>query len=241
MNGTLRNNRTAASSGKVLLLSNDPELSSIWAFALQQMGLSTSLVTSTAEAMEQVAQGTFDLMLIDVYGPDLDGIEVTRQVRSQAGNPILLFTPDREEPHMLEAYRAGVDECIVKPVSPPLFMAKVRAWLRRSWTVPAQTLGPLQAGSLRLNPARREVITEAGLTIRLTNLEFRVLHLLMCHRGQVLPSDLIVDRVWGYDGGGDSALLKNVVYRLQRKIEPDSGENGYLQTVAGEGYIFCSS
>jgi DNA-binding response OmpR family regulator len=82
------------------------------------------------------------------------------------------------------------------------------------------------------------VTTEDGLAVGLTNLEFRVLHLLMSHPGQVLPAGLIVDRVWGYAGGGDSVLLKNVIYRLRRKIEPDAGEPRYLQTVAGEGYVF---
>ncbi len=222
----------------VLLVSNDPEVSGIWTFALRQMGLEATLATSEPEAVDHWSRGTFDLVVIDVYGPALDGIEVTRQLRSQAVNPILLFTPNRDETHMLEAYRAGVDECVVKPVSPSLFMAKVRAWLRRAWTVPAEALDNVQAGTLCLDPARREVSMESGSVVKLTNLEFRVLHLLMCHRGQVLPSDLIVDRVWGYIGEGDSVLLKNVVYRLRRKIEPDSSEPRYLQTVAGEGYVF---
>ncbi len=241
MSGAGRNNGMPAAGSNVLLVSNDPEVSGIWAFALRQMGLEATLATSAAEAMDDWSRGTFDLVVIDVYGPDLDGIEVTQQLRAQAVNPILLFTPNRDETHMLEAYRAGVDECVVKPVSPSLFMAKLRAWLRRSWTVPAKALNNVQAGTLCLDPAKREVTTESGSVVKLTNLEFRVLHLLMSHRGQVMPSDLIVDRVWGCAGGGDSVLLKNVVYRLRRKIEPDSSEPRYLQTVAGEGYVFYST
>jgi two-component system response regulator RegX3 len=241
MTGADRAPGVPASGSNVLLVSNDVEVSGIWAFVLRQMGLETTLVTSAEEAVDYWSRGTFDLVLIDAYGPALDGIEVTRQLRSQAVNPILMFTPDRDEMHMLEAYRAGVDECIVKSVSPALFMAKVRAWLRRSWTVPANALDDVQAGVLCLDPARRVVITEGGSPVRLTNLEFRVLHLLMRNRGQVLPSDLIVDRVWGCAGGGDSVLLKNVVYRLRRKIEPDPGQPRYLQTVVGEGYVFYSS
>jgi len=241
MTGAGRNGGTPAAGSNVLLVSNDQEVGGIWAFALRQMGLEATLVRSAAEAMDQWSSGTFDLVVIDVYGPALDGIELTRQLRAQAVNPILLFTPNRNETHMLEAYGAGVDECVVKPVSPSLFMAKVRAWLRRSWTVPARALETIQARTLCLDPARREVTTERGSVVRLTNLEFRVLHLLMCHPDQVLPSDLIVDRVWGCAGGGDGVLLKNVVYRLRRKIEPNSSEPRYLQTVAGEGYVFYSS
>jgi DNA-binding response OmpR family regulator len=230
-----------APGSTVLFVSNDLEVSGIWVFVLRQMGLEATLVRSAQEAVDHWARGTFDLVLIDAYGPDLDGIDVVRQLRSQAVNPILMFTPDRDETHMLEAYRAGVDECVVKSVSPALFMAKVRAWLRRSWTVPASALDNVQAGVLCLDPARRVVTTESGSVVKLTNLEFRVLHLLMRHRGQVLPSDLIVDRVWGCAGGGDHVLLKNVIYRLRRKIEPDPHEPRYLQTVAGEGYVFYST
>ncbi len=93
-------------------------------------------------------------------------------------------------------------------------------------------------GDLRLAPARREVITTTGSAVKLTNLEFRLLHLLMSHPGQVLGSNLIIDRVWGYTGGGDTVLLKNLVYCLRRKIEPDPSQPRYIQTVAGEGYSF---
>jgi DNA-binding response OmpR family regulator len=91
-------------------------------------------------------------------------------------------------------------------------------------------------GDLRLDPAWRTILTADGSAIKLSTLEFRLLHLLMINRGQVLPSDIIVDRVWGYGGEGDSTLLKNLVYRLRRKIEPDPRQPRYIQTVAGEGY-----
>ncbi len=225
---------------KVLLISNDREVGGIWSYALRQSGLEATLVRSAAAAVEQWAQDTYDLILIDVCGPDLDGIELTRQLRAQAVNPILLFTPNRDESHTLDAYQAGVDECVVKPASPSLFMAKVRAWLRRTWTVPAGALHSLEVGPLCLDPARREVTNGSDMVAKLTNLEFRLLYMFMSHRGQVLPADLIIDHVWGYSGGGDSILLKNVVYRLRRKIEPDPSQPRYIQTVAG-GYVFYST
>jgi DNA-binding response OmpR family regulator len=114
----------------------------------------------------------------------------------------------------------------------------VRACMRRSWTVSAKALDKIQGGKLCLDPANRHVTVDDGSVVKLSNLEFRVLHLLMTHRGQVLPSELIVDRVWGSAGAGDSVVLKNVVYRLRRKIELDAAHPRYLQTVAGEGYVF---
>jgi DNA-binding response OmpR family regulator len=233
--------KTPPPGGKVLLVSNDQETGGIWVYALGQIGLAATLALSAAHALGTWPHDSFDLVVIDVCGPDLDALALIRSLRAEAVNPILLFTPNRDEAHALDAYQAGVDECIVKPVSPSLFLAKLRAWLRRSWTVPAQALDCLELGALRLDPGRQEVSRAGGPAVRLTNLEFRVLYLLMSQQGRVLPADLIVDRVWGYAGGGDSVQLKNVVYRLRRKIEPDAGHPSYLQTVGREGYVFYST
>ena len=104
------------------------------------------------------------------------------------------------------------------------------------WTVTGEALETLQVGDLRLEPAKRQVITPEGKAVRLTNLEFRLLHLLMMNRGQVLESGVIVDRVWGYIGDTDRVPLKNVVYRLRRKIEPDPSRPRYICSVGGVGY-----
>ena len=223
---------------KVLLVSDDPETRQVWGYALGQQKIEVVPAESVTGALDRWAEESFDLIVIDVHTPELDAIDICSRLRAEAINPILLFTPSRNEAHILEAYRAGVDECITKPIGPSLFLAKVRAWLRRSWTVPAEILDSLQVGDFRLDPARREVITATGSAVKLSNLEFRLLHLLMSHRGQVLVSDVIIDRVWGYAGAGDSTLLKNVVYRLRRKIEPDPSQPRYIQTATGGGYTF---
>ena len=225
----------------VFLVSNDRETGGIWTYALRQKGVSVMLTSSFAEAMAKWVQYPCDLVLIDVCGPDLDGIELARRLRAEVVGPILLLTPNREESHLLDAYRAGVDECIVKPVSPSLFLAKVHVWLGRSWCIPVQTLDDLEQGPLYLEATQQEVSLNGEEPIRLTHLEFRVLYLLMSHAHQVLSSDLIVARVWGQSGEGDSVLVKNVIYRLRRKIEPDPGEPRYLRTVRGRGYLFSST
>jgi DNA-binding response OmpR family regulator len=225
-------------NGRLLLVSDDSETGQIWVYALGQQGLEVVLVGTAEEALDRWTMETFDLIVVDDNSPQLDGVDVCRRLRAEAVNPILLLTPSRNEAHVLQAYEAGVDECIAKPMSPPLFLAKVRAWLRRSWTVTAEALDNLQAGDLQLDPTRRELVTATGAVIKLTNLEFRLLQLLMRHPGQVLESNVIIDRVWGYTGGGDSVLLKNLVYRLRRKIEPEPSEPRYIEAVAGEGYTF---
>jgi DNA-binding response OmpR family regulator len=223
---------------RVLLVSDEPNSGRIWAYALQQMGLEVVLTASGHEALEEWHGGGFDLLIADVHTPDLDGLALCRQIRAEAINPILLFTPRRDEAHILEAYQAGVDECIVKPVSPPLFLAKVQAWLRRSWTVPLAATDCLEAGALRLDPVRRELKMPGGSAVKLSALQFRLLYLLMNNQGQVFPPDLLIDRVWGYAGEGDRTLLKNLIYRLRQKIEPDPNRPRYIQTVGDEGYTF---
>jgi len=223
---------------KLLLVTDDLETGRVWAYALGQRGADVVQVGSAAEALAHWGKDVFDLVAIDVHTTQLDGIGLCRQLRSEAVIPILLLLPEASEAGVLEAYRAGADECIVKPIGPALLVAKVRSWLARSWTVPAGALEVLQVGDLSLDPGRRRIVTGDGSAVKLTNLEFRLLHLMMSHAGQVLETELIIDRVWGYPDVGDSVLLKNLIYRLRRKIEPDPGEPRYIQTVAREGYGF---
>lgn len=132
---------------------------------------------------------------------------------------------------------AGVDDVVVKPIRPAIFLAKILAWMRRSWTVPIDNLSLVKAGKHRVDPARRCLIDPAGIEIRLTNLEFRLLHLLMSRPGFVFSLEEIIESIWGGHGNGDQVLLKNVVYRLRKKIEADPGNPLLLQTGQG-GYSF---
>ena len=222
---------------KVLVVSDDPDTGRVWAYLLREKGLSVQLAAAAGEAMQLWEEHIPDLVVIDTHS-DVEGLQALSQLRAETIVPILFITSRNDEAHILEAYRAGADECAVKPVSPALFWAKARAWLRRTWSVPAEGLDSLQAGELRLDPAHRQVVLGQEQVVKLTNLEFRVLHLLMGHPGWVMKTDDIVQRVWGYYGNGDSSLLKNVVYRLRRKLEPDPQNPRYIFTEAGMGYRF---
>lgn len=224
-------------SHAVLLISNDCESAAVWAYVLRRIGLDVTLANSTGEGLRLWRQGQFDLILVDVCDSASDHIELVRQLCAEAVNPVLLLTSTHDEAYVLRAYRAGVDECVVKPISPALFLAKVRAWLRRAWTVRTSALDGLCMGPLCLVPLERAVLLPDGTKVRLTNLEFRVLHLLMSHPNQTLPAEVIVERVWGYREEG-GALLKNVIYRLRRKIELTPGQLRYLHTGPTGGYRF---
>ncbi len=220
----------------VLLLSDDLELGRIWTYALNQRGLDVVRTDLIQSALNSMDEQIFDLLIVDVYH-DLDAIQFCRQIRLTIPNPVLLLTPKADEQYMLRAYEAGADDCVTKPISPAIFLAKVVAWMRQTGHSSADEQ-KLRLGDVRFDILRRTVMTPSGSVIKLTNLELRLLHLLMSHPNQVMPSDVIVERVWGYVGNGEGSLLKNVVYRLRSKLEPDPRQPAYIQTVAGEGYMF---
>jgi two-component system KDP operon response regulator KdpE len=221
---------------KVLLLCDRPLDAAAWAQALAFHHIDAIQAASADEGLRRWAELIPDLIVIDLPGEA--GLEVCRCLRPEAAIPLLVLLDNVDESTMLQAYRAGADEAMSRTLSIELFLAKVSAWLRRAWTVPVESLNLLETGGLRLDPARREVATPQGGTVRLTNLEFRLLHLLMSNPGWALSPEDILGRVWGHTDYDSTAALKNTVLRLRKKIEPDPARPAYLLTEPGLGYRF---
>lgn len=227
---------------KILLISDDLESARVWHYAFQQTGMETTIARlADLDDTQKRPEPLHDLIIIDLQNAQANRREIIKRLREDNTIPILFLMHHHNEMQILETYEAGADEVIIAPVSFKLMVAKVNAWVRRSWTVPTTLLDSFQVGQLRLDTAHRQLIRESGPPIRLTGLEFRLIHLLMSHAGQVLESPLIVDRVWGVNGGGDTTLLKNLIYRVRRKIEPDPTNPRYIQAVAGEGYMLIAT
>ena len=205
----------------------------IWGYLIREKGLVAILETVVERALQHALEDVPDLIVIDVNAPHAQRMELCRRYRALTSSPILLFLPANHESEILEAYQAGVDECVVKPVSPAIFLAKIIAWSRRSWSQP---MGSVRTSLLKLDPSNRSAVGRDGQEIRLTNLEFRLLHLLMSRSGHVYKADEIMQTVWGMDKA-DPTLLKNVVYRLRKKLEEVMG-NQVIQTEPG-GYSFA--
>jgi len=225
---------------RVFILCDQNDTAPIWGYIIREKGLIALLETSVSRAMTRSAEITSDLIIIDVNVPHPERVELCRQFRTLSDSPILLFLPANHETEILEAYQAGVDECVIKPISPAIFMAKILAWSRRGRAVPVTRLAPVGAGGLRLDPARRSVVDPARGEIRLTNLEFRLLHLLMSRPGHIFSAEEIIQSVWGLSEQSDPALLKNVVYRLRKKLGTDTSETQMIQTWPG-GYSYQES
>jgi DNA-binding response OmpR family regulator len=222
---------------KVFVVCEQRDTAPVWRYALRQQGLIVILETSMEKAIDHWSAEMPDLVVLDITEKHEARMEAYQKFRSVSVAPILLFLPTYHETEILDAYMAGVDDVVVKPVSPAIFLAKILAWMRRSWTVPIDNLSLIKAGKHRLDPVRRCLINPEGGEIKLTNLEFRLLHLLMSRPGFVFSLEEIIAASWGGYGNGDQVLLKNVVYRLRKKIEEDPSCPLFLQTGLG-GYSF---
>ena len=222
---------------RIFVVCDQRNTAPVWGYLLGEQGLTVVLETSIAKALDRWANEITDLVVIDVDIPHEDRMELYQRFREVSVAPILMFLPAYHETQILEAYATGVDEVVVKPISPAIFLAKIMAWVRRSWTVPVDELSLVKAGKHRLDPTRRCFIDPTGSEIKLTNLEFRLLHLLMSRPATGFSAEDIIQSIWGGVDNGDQALLKNVVYRLRRKIEEDPGRPALLQTWQG-GYSF---
>ncbi len=221
-------------SNRVFVVCDQMETAPIWGYMIREKGLVPILETSPQRAMDRLIEDIPDLVVIDVNAPHAQRIELCRKFRELSASPILLFLPANHETEILEAYQAGVDECVVKPISPAIFLAKITAWARRSWSAP---MSAVRTGNLRLDPSRRSAIASDGRECKLTNLEFRLVHFLMSRPGYVFKAEDITESVWGGQRQGDQAMLKNVVYRLRRKLESELGETQLVKTWPG-GYSF---
>jgi len=222
---------------KIFVVCDQKDTAPVWGYILRQQGLNVILETSLEKSVDRWSSEIADLIVLDVNITHSERMEFYRAFRALSVVPLIMLLPAYHETELLEAYAAGVDDVVIKPISPPIFLAKIMAWVRRSWTVPVGSLNLVNAGDHRLEPSRRCMIKPNGSEVKLTNLEFHLLHLLMSRPGRVFSAEEIIQSIWGGYGEGDQVLLKNVVYRLRRKIEADPSHPTLLQTWQG-GYSF---
>ena len=221
---------------KVLIVSNRPVTGPLWMFSLQQEKLHVALETNPAEALSRWEREIPDLILFDINQPRDVTLELIKSLRGEMLIPIILLTSAWSEDEILDAYGAGIDDHIVKPASPSLLTEKLKVWLKRSASVSIDVLNPIRVGPLQLFPSQKTILLKHGGAIRLTNLELRLLYYLMNRPGQIVTIGELNQRVWGYNAEADNTMLKNVVYRLRRKIEVDPTGPLIIQTVTGVGY-----
>src|SRR5579875_3061076 len=212
----------------ILVVEDDDDVLDLLCFALRRAGHDVLPARDGMTALSVFRTRKPRLVLLDVHLPRMDGWEVARQIRAESNTPIIMLTA------------AGADDDVTKPFSCRQLTARVEAVLNRaqhSVHEPRAGFRKLNAGDLVLDPQFHSVQRD-GVEIRLTALEFKLLYELVLHEGQVLPHQVLIDRVWGYDGVDDAALIKGHIRNLRRKLNDDATQPRYIHTVSGVGYTF---
>ncbi len=218
-----------------LLLAQNPDEKAILSLILQRAGMAVTSASELERAMKTWLDRPADLILLALDGDPLTHI---RRIRVDTEVPVVMIVDQIAEEIHCHLLEAGADLVISRPFGARLLTAQVRALLRRTGSVPLSSLPTLSLAGLTLDPAARTVQLSGRPIRRLTHLEFRLLYTLMIHRGQILPAEVIVERVWGYSGGGGKELVRGLVSRLRAKIEPDPRNPEYIRTLPGVGYSF---
>ncbi|MCL4859297.1 MAG: response regulator transcription factor [Caldilineaceae bacterium] len=222
---------------KILIVEDDLALADVTSFTLRRAGFEVINAYNGDTAIEQWEKEQPGLVLLDLNLPKQDGMAVCRHIRRHGDTPIIILSVRNSDESIVEALELGADDYMVKPYSTTQLVARVRAVLRRAGSTP--TLGLLEASGLTLDRSRNEVQLAGGDPIRLTPLEVRLLEALMLNAGQVLPADTLIDKIWGPEGG-DRAMLKQLVYRLRAKLEPDVARSTFIENVPGVGYTLLT-
>lgn len=239
---------------KILVVDDEAVLVETIAYNLEQAGYQVITVADGASALEAARRETPDLVILDLMLPEMDGLEVCRQLRREsntATTPIMMLTAKGDEIDKVVGLEVGADDYVTKPFSRRELLARVRALLRRSDYVPAaeeaQAHEPVQekprpgrelvAGPIRIDLAGRRVNCR-GTDMELQPKQFDLLTYLVRNRGTVLTRDQLLHNVWGYDYAGDTRTVDVHVRWLREKLEEDPANPKLIQTVRGVGYAF---
>ncbi|MDQ3636851.1 MAG: response regulator transcription factor [Actinomycetota bacterium] len=230
---------------KILIVEDDPAVRDVVEHALSREGMDTSTVGDGEAALERLrGLDTFDLVVLDVMLPGMDGVSVCRELRAGAGHnryiPVVMLTARADETSIVVGLEVGADDYITKPFSPRQLVSRVRAHLRRRRldSGAAKQRQRLEFPGLEIDLLRREVSSQ-GQAVSLTAKEFEVLALLASSPGRVYSREQIMRHLWNGDFFGEARAADVHVQHIRKKVEPDPQNPRYVQTVRGAGYKFA--
>lgn len=217
---------------KALVVDDDLVLADVISFTLRRAGFEVLLAHDGVTALERFHADAPAIVVLDLELPRKDGLTVCREIRAVSATPIIMLTVRDGDADIVKGLEMGADDYITKPFSPAQLVARMQAVLRRAGgdALPRQ----LTFADLTLNPERHTLAHPDQEPVQLTQLEFKLMETLVLNSQQVLPTNTLIDRVWG-PSGGDKAMLKQLVYRLRRKLET-GGSSAFIEAIPGIGY-----
>jgi DNA-binding response OmpR family regulator len=228
-------------SPRILLVDDERAIQTLLSYPLQKDGYDVICASDGREALARFNDAQFDLVVLDVMMPRLDGLEVCRRLRAKSTVPIIMLTARAEEVDKVVGLELGADDYITKPFSLREFRSRVKAALRRStWAKRTHELGedePLEVGELRVDFAKRTVRVR-GEDVQATYVEFEILKALACNPGRVFTREMLLTRIWGDSAFRDPRTIDVHIRHLREKLETDAKDPEYLFTVRGVGYRF---
>jgi DNA-binding response OmpR family regulator len=219
---------------RILIVEDDERIRSSMRLALEEEGYAVDDVGSGEEAIERFTAEAYELVLIDLMLPGIDGFEACRALRRQSTVPVIMVTARSDTHDVVAGLEAGADDYVTKPFVAKELAARIRALLRRS-RHEGEEAAILSFGDVEIEPDAG-VVRRSGQEVHCTRTEFRLLCELANHPGRVLSREQLLERVWGYDYFGDGRLVDVHVRRLRTKVEPDPADPRFILTVRGMGY-----
>jgi DNA-binding response OmpR family regulator len=218
----------------ILIIEDDPVITEFLRTGLAYEGYQVSVSNTGKEGQEMIRRDIFNLLILDIMLPDLDGFDVCRRIRSYSSDiPILMLTVKKEVSDRIKGLDSGADDYLTKPFSFDELLARIRALLRRSGHISESKI--LQLGSIMLNIETMEV-SSAGNPIDLTPTEFYLLELFMQHPRKVFTRETLLNRVLGYDYNGGTNIIDVHISHLRRKLGDSKGN--LIRTIHRVGYTF---
>jgi two-component system KDP operon response regulator KdpE len=222
------------SAGRILVVDDDPQIRRVMRVTLTGQGYEVDDAKDGESALEKLRQQRFDLVLLDMNMPGMDGLEACRSIRSQSDIAIIMLTVRDAEADKVEALDAGADDYITKPYNPPELLARIRAALRRTPSMHGPA-GRIMLGTVQVDFDAREV-TARDRKVRLTPKEFELLRYLAGHANKTVPHRELLQAVWGPDYGDQVDYLRVFVNQLRKKIEATPSQPVFLATEPWVGY-----
>ncbi len=224
---------------RILLVDDEDSLQKLLSYPLRSDGYEVVAAADGQEALDRFDEGQFDLVVLDVMLPRVDGFDVCRKLRARSAVPIIMLTAKAEEFDKVLGLELGADDYITKPFSMREFRSRVKAVLRRAELVQRDDNGdePLVQGDLAIDFSKRQVEIR-GEPVRLTYVEFEILSTLARSPGRVFSRTMLLERLWGDSSYRDPRTIDVHIRHLREKLESDPKSPEYLFTVRGVGYHF---